>query len=362
MNVILTVSKKKCQACGSANFIEFYTASRELELPGSQKFIFDQQLESCYKCGLVRQRENSSYSDSQLGKYYTSTPRTPLNPGTLDKKDKRIKNALQRLNFIKRQKPKGTLLEAGFGDGVFLNEARKIYNCTGIDPSEGYSYVKEYLIGKGVNIHGGALNSFSSKAAFDVVCSFLVLEHIKDPLTFIGQLKKHLKPNGVLIIEVPDISRYKLFNTESMLTHEHVYHYTIGTLSLLLAKAGLQLIDYNNKNFTYGFSLIAAFKPKKEPTVKMNISGFEPLAMFGEFIHMREQYRFTMAKKLEELIAFEKASGRKIAVYGTGFLFNFAVERCGLIIDNIDYLYDDTPEKSGSKIGPRMVSGTGYDS
>ena len=173
------------------------------------------------------------------------------------------------MKFIKKQKAKGTLLETGFGDGAFLNEARKVYDCTGIDPSKGYNYVREYLSANGVKTHSGNLNSFSSKTKFDLVCSFLVLEHVKDPLAFLKQLKARLKPNGILVVEVPDIRRYKVFNTESMLTHEHVYHYTIETLQLVMAKLGLQIVDCANKNVTYGFSLIAAFKIKSKKALAL---------------------------------------------------------------------------------------------
>jgi len=183
------------------------------------------------------------------------------------------------------------------------------------------------------------------------VCTFLVLEHIKDPLAFIGQLKKRLKPNGILIIEAPDIRRYKVVNTESMLTHEHLYHYTIETLALTLSKFDMQLIDYSNKDITYGFSMIAAFKQKKNAGSKLTISGFEPLALLAQFIDVREKYRDKMTQTISDIIASKKATGQKIAVYGTGFLFNFAVEKCGLKIGDLDFSFDDTKEKAGTKIG-----------
>jgi hypothetical protein len=136
-----------------------------------------------------------------------------------------------------------------------------------------------------------------------------------------------------------------------MLTHEHVYHYTIDTLALVLSQLGLELVDYSNKNITYGFSLIAAFRIKKKAIFSLNLPGFKTLALFAEFVDMREQYRLKMTRVLREIIDTERATGRKIAVYGTGFLFNFARERCGLNIEDIDYLYDDTKEKAGAKIG-----------
>lgn len=355
MNALFTVSKKKCVACGSAQFITLYKNTSEFELTGKEKFRFEQELEGCYHCGLIRQRENPTYSNENLGKYYNASPRTPIDPGKLDKKDKRVINARKRLKFIKKQKPEGSLLEIGFGDGVFLNEAHTTYQCTGIDPSEGYSYIKDFLAAKGVKVYTQPLSKFSSKSAYDVVCVFLVLEHVMEPLAFLQQVKKLLKPGGVLILEVPDIRRYKLFNTESMLTHEHLYHYTIETLALVLAKCGFELVDHTNKDITYGFSLISAFKLKRNAKPAFKVSGFEPLALLSEFIAMRLRYRAKMAENIGSIVSSAKKSGKKLGIYGAGFLFNFAREKGGLNLKDIDYLYDDTREKAGTKVDSLRV-------
>jgi 2-polyprenyl-3-methyl-5-hydroxy-6-metoxy-1,4-benzoquinol methylase len=355
MNISFAVSKKKCIACGSGQFVSFYENKRHFQLIDGQILEFEQHLEGCYQCGLIRQQENETYSEKNLGKYYAASPRTPLDISKLDKADKRRANALKRLKFIKKQKPKGSLLEVGFGDGVFIHEAHKTYACTGVDPSEGYARGNEYLASKGIIIYNSPLNTFHSKTTFDVVCSFLVLEHIMHPLTFLAQLKKHLKPNGVLIIEAPDIRRYKLFNTESMLTHEHLYHYTIETLALVLSKFGFELIAHSNKDITYGFSMIAAFKLKRKVSLKFRQSGFEHIAVLTEFIEIRERYQVNMTQNLKTIFTNAGATGKTVAVYGTGFLFNFAQERCGLEVSDLTYLYDDTREKAGTKIGPREI-------
>ncbi|HWB62996.1 MAG TPA: class I SAM-dependent methyltransferase [Chitinophagales bacterium] len=355
MNVSFITSKRPCIACGSAGFARFYTNKYVAELISGPSLVFDQSLECCYECGLVRQEENKTYSAKNLSAYYKGIARTPVKPGAIAKNDKRSINARKRLDFIRKQKNKGTLLEIGFGDGVFLNEAAKHFTCTGLDPSKGYKYVNDYLASKGIKVYNTALENFDAKNKYDVVCCFLVLEHIQNPLAFLKQLKKHVKPGGLLVLEVPDIDRYKHFNSETMLTHEHVYHYTIKTLSHLLTVMDMKLVSYSNKNISYGFSLLAAFangRPKSKTTLS---GGFETLQVFEGFMDMRDSYRAKMQVALSDIVTKAQQRGQKLAVYGTGFLFKFAQEKCGLKTNDVDYLFDDTPEKAGTALDGKKI-------
>jgi SAM-dependent methyltransferase len=266
-----------------------------------------------------------------------------------------VQNANKRLQFIKKQKDKGTLLEVGFGDGVFLSLATKKFKCTGLDPSAGYKYIYDYLEQKGIEVSDKPLEKYSSKKRFDIVCSFLVLEHIKDPIAFIKLQIKHLSPNGILVVEVPDIRKYGSFNSESVLTYEHVYHYCIESLSFLLSQLNLELVSANNKNVSYGFSLIAAFRLKKKNKPKILINGFGVLKIIQEFIEKRKQYQLQMTAALSDIIKEANDKDQKIALYGTGFLFNYAMECCGLDMNKVELLFDDTKEKLGEVISGKAI-------
>jgi SAM-dependent methyltransferase len=262
--------------------------------------------------------------------------------------DKRVKNAKKRLSFISKHKKKGTLLEIGFGDGVFLKIASRDFLCTGLDPSTGYKYIHDYLTQMNVNVANKTLETFSLNKKFDIICSFLVLEHIKDPISFIKLQIKHLSPKGFLIVEIPDIRKYTLFNSESLLTHEHLYHYCIESLSALLSKLNLELVSHSNKNISYGFSLIAAFKLNKSVRTNILTNGFDVSSIFQIFFEKRETYRQRMKSSIEHIFETAQNCGQTVAVYGIGSLFIYALEACGLNINNINFLYDDTTEKIGS--------------
>jgi len=351
MKVSFDHSKSNCVACRSFQFIQFYNSDRTVQFSKKETQNFRQNLECCYNCGLVRQEINSTYSDANLANYYKHTFRTPIDPSTLKGNDKRIQNARKRLQFISKLKSTGTLLEVGFGDGVFLKVASNKFKCTGLDPSGNYEYLHNYLRQIGVDIFDKPLEQFSSDKKYDIVCSFLVLEHIKNPLAFIKLQIKHLTPKGFLIVEVPDIRNYSHFNSEALLTYEHLYHYCLESLSYLLSNLNLELVLARNKNVSYGFSIIAAFKlVKKSRYNNPVINGFGVLKMFDDFFDLRERYRLGMSMALNTVINEAEKKKQSIAIYGTGFLFNYALDLCNLDIHKIKYLFDDTREKIGSLI------------
>jgi 2-polyprenyl-3-methyl-5-hydroxy-6-metoxy-1,4-benzoquinol methylase len=355
MNVEYYSSRNSCIACQSNQFVQFYKALKRAILSDSQEMVFDQNLECCYQCGLIRQKNNESYSDNNLRKYYSQTFRTPVNLATLKASDKRVINAKKRRRFIEKIKPTGTLLEIGFGDGVFLDIAAVKYKCTGLDPSSGYKHLHTYLQKKGVEVLDKPLEKYNSPKKYDIVCSFLVLEHVKDPIAFIKRQIDHLANGGILIIEVPDIRKYEFFNSESVLTYEHVYHYCVESLSFLLSQIGLELVSSQNRNVSYGFSLIAAFRKNRAKKQLLTINGFAVMEILQTFIAKRKRYQLGMTKALQSVLKTAKENGQSVAIYGTGFLFNYALETAGLDIEDIHLLFDDTQEKLGKLIFGKKI-------
>lgn len=104
---------------------------------------------------------------------------------------------------------------------------------------------------------------FSLDRQFDVILAGEVIEHLSNPGQFLLNIKKHLKPNGKLIITIPNaqyligIVRMLKFNIETV--HEdHVLYFSATTIRTILQRYGYSDIKI------YGYSDISKLFGKKK--------------------------------------------------------------------------------------------------
>lgn len=122
------------------------------------------------------------------------------------------------------------VLDIGVGDGAFVKTAFTAAHITGVDPKGGgfYRSIKDISV-----------------ARFDTVTMFHVFEHLADPMDMLAEIKRILKPNGTLIIEVPH-ARDVLFNLDCFkkfsMWGEHLILHTRQSMAIMLEKAGFQNI------------------------------------------------------------------------------------------------------------------------
>ena len=98
----------------------------------------------------------------------------------------------------------GAVLDVGCGGGDFLaqlNDGKR--RLAGLDTS---SYSKQRCAEKGIDVHAELIGDHADRneGAYDAVTAFQVLEHVSDPLAFVKDCLKALKPGGRLIISTPN--------------------------------------------------------------------------------------------------------------------------------------------------------------
>jgi len=77
------------------------------------------------------------------------------------------------------------------------------YQAIGLEPSR---FMVEQGQQRGLKIEQGTMEKHPFEpASFDIVCLWDVLEHIADPKTTLVAVRRILKPNGVLLVNYPDI-------------------------------------------------------------------------------------------------------------------------------------------------------------
>jgi SAM-dependent methyltransferase len=123
--------------------------------------------------------------------------------------------------LIKQYKEKGRLLDVGAGFGFFLSEMKgRGWEVMGVEISQrGMAYAKDVL---GLNIHHGPLEKIGlSENYFDVITGFYVIEHLRNPMAFLKECHRILKPGGLLLLRYPHTTPIKnllhLFGIENRL-------------------------------------------------------------------------------------------------------------------------------------------------
>jgi 2-polyprenyl-3-methyl-5-hydroxy-6-metoxy-1,4-benzoquinol methylase len=155
-----------------------------------------------------------------------------------------------RLRLLRRFKPRGKVLDIGCGYGYFLAACREEgYQVHGIDCS-GFA-VRHAMEKLQLNVTIGALDEIHMPAhGYDVVTFWHCLEHLRDPRQAVDKAAAWLKPDGLLIVEVPnhestDARRIGADWVGWSLPH-HLFHFTPHSLSLLLKQHGFQIMKSND--------------------------------------------------------------------------------------------------------------------
>ena len=114
----------------------------------------------------------------------------------------------EHLTAIKYIKPGDHVLEVGCATGYFLEMIRK-KGGTSVGIELNQQAIKD-AVANGFKVHKEYLDEHSKKhpMQYDIVCSFQVLEHLHDISGYFNSAMNCLKPEGLLIIGVPNSNPY----------------------------------------------------------------------------------------------------------------------------------------------------------
>ncbi len=177
-------------------------------------------------------------------------------------------------NLIERYKKRGRLLDVGAGFGFFLSEMRgRGWEVVGVEISQkAMDHAKDVL---GLTLHLGPLEKVGfPESDFDVVSGFYVIEHLPDPMAFLKECYRILKPGGLLLLRYPHTTPIKnllrFFGIENRLYDlpAHLSDFSPEMIQQCLEKAGFK--EWNH--FIGGYTL------PQEPGKKIASSVFGNLS------------------------------------------------------------------------------------
>ncbi len=199
---------------------------------------------ACQGCGLVH--HDPLPTDQEITLYYKKNYRLDYKHTYLPK-PKHIyragRIALERINRLTPWlSPNSRILDVGSGSGelcYLLNTHG--YHAAGIEPNDGYgAYSRDKLR---LNIHLGSFATASyPPESFHLITMFHVLEHILHPVTLLQQVHRWMRPEGFLIVEVPNVEA-TCVTPKNRFHFAHIYNFNILTLEFIGIKCGFSVVN-----------------------------------------------------------------------------------------------------------------------
>lgn len=279
---------KKC-ICGSED-LEILSIQDRFVLPFGTKI--------CKVCGLIQTSPRLSfknlpdfyekiYYDLILGEFIKDI--LTVSPDSHEK----IYECLDEYVIHKNTSQHFEIIEIGCGRGALLGRLRKLLendgirvNVSGCEPSEDALKLARQ---RNINVYKGGVESLLGKKA-DIIILSHVVEHFGDISKEFEQIKKLIKENGYLYVEVPGVCYLKNYDYHYIAYTAFVHNYNFNLLSLrsVIEPLGFKFIagdEYVRSLFQYKpshicdldvsnnyFNIIKRLKQLEEKRIKENKS------------------------------------------------------------------------------------------
>ena len=231
----------QCGLCGSKDL-----SLHHLDFKGIR-------ISHCGGCGV--QFMNPQYTDGYLKRYYSQYAWEEV-------KELKLEESLQSghnfyLSLVEKARPqKGKLLDVGAGAGGLLMAAKERgWTPTGYDVEGKITKLAAKQWGLPY-VFGNFTKIKWKPQSFDAVTMHQVLEHLKNPVSYLKCIHRLLNPGGVLFLGVPNIgslsSRLKFFLEKTGLrkkkvgayydTNHHLWYFTPAPLIRVLSELGFEVV------------------------------------------------------------------------------------------------------------------------
>ncbi len=205
------------------------------------KILFNKEsfdVVKCKRCSLVYVNPRLTVKESQ--RLYNAEVISPSVYYKETKEEDYI-TFQKRLQIIEKYAEKGKILDIGCNIGTFLEVAKESgWKTYGIDINEG---VKKECLKKGIKFFKGTVAKVKfQKNFFDAVIMNDLIEHVHNPQELLQQVKRVVKPQGIIFIVTPDVGSYAAKVLKKRWPHfkpnEHLIYFSRKTLRKVLESEG----------------------------------------------------------------------------------------------------------------------------
>lgn len=236
------------------------------------KYLFDVEghpLFSCQTCRL--QFLNPQPSDEQLNQIYSVNYSVPLDESLIDQlKTQTAKLYLERIERLRSHRAGDKLLDIGCGKGNLLMVAKtRGYEVRGVEFAATSALESNKRLGENLVLCGEIDDISSGSAKYDVIVAGEVIEHVRNPVSFLKQIPDLLAASGLFFCALPSLSGWsaRLMGRLWMeYKEEHLFYFTEENFVKLLQNVGFNDIKVeNNKRVLSAAYIIAHFERYKTP-------------------------------------------------------------------------------------------------
>ena len=235
-----------CLVCGHPGYRPLFTATDRLYETTEREF----QIVACESCGLMRLDPQPPPEDLRMyyPAHYWYAPDASLAAG-LEEIYRRLV-LRDHVRFVRRAVgacgESGPVLDVGCGGGLFPRMLRKHgVHAIGLDSSAEAAAIAWQANGVPA-MCGDLARAPLSPGTCAAITMFHVLEHLYDPRAYLDSARTLLKPNGRLIVQVPNAAcwQFRLLGRRwnGMDVPRHLVDFRARDLGALLSAAGFEVL------------------------------------------------------------------------------------------------------------------------
>lgn len=235
-----------------------------------------------------------------------------------------------------------SVLDLGCGSGEIIVALKRRFPkliAHGIDINPSAKEAEKFA---DVKIRVGQFPDTSFNVKYDLVILSGFLEHQKNPILFLKQIKKIIKSNGTIFVEIPDAfsiltKRQDLAQkrVHDIMNDEHLHHFSLNSLLKVVGKAGFVVVQHHksSKGIWEVLQVVLRVGDDKGGIVFRNYK-----RLFFDGFSQYTSTKAILRRRLKKVFQIKKG----LAIYGAGWhtsivlpqLFSQLIQRDFMIFDS----------------------------
>ncbi len=230
--------KFPCPVCNSTKYKVLYPDTLQGRTPMftydfTKNYNLTFRMVKCLDCTHVY----ASPRPASIWSYYTEDKVDEI---YMQNETQRVATSDVVVKYLLKYKPSGKLLDVGCATGDFILSAKKHYDAEGLELSEWSSKMAER---RGIKIHRKLLDMMKTPEEYDIVTRWGVIEHFEYPKNEIENIRRILKPGGIVALWTGDISSIIAFMMGKKWWYyqgQHIEMFTNKSMKILFESCGFE--------------------------------------------------------------------------------------------------------------------------